>query len=300
MKLLIIVLPTKKVGLIKMDFKVVERFVSINGEGRRSGQLAIFIRFAGCNLNCSYCDTLWANEKDVSYELISSKDIYDYIKSQKIKNVTLTGGEPLMQKGIVELLKVLSKDKELYVEIETNGSVLLDEFLDIENSPSFTMDYKLPSSNMENKMALDNFRYLTNIKDFDNAEKELLIALKKNRKKDLERNSTSIGPHRDDFEVSINNIDTRIFGSQGQQRTAVLTLKFASLEIIKNIIGEYPVLLLDDVLSELDSNRQRFVLNSIDKIQTIITCTGIEEIDKYLDKKQSQLYLVNNGKIKRV
>jgi len=60
------------------------------------------------------------------------------------------------------------------------------------------------------------------------------------------------------------------------------------------------VLLLDDVLSELDSNRQRFVLNSIDKIQTIITCTGIEEIDKYLDKKQSQLYLVNNGKIKRV
>ncbi len=162
MKLLIIVLPTKKVGLIKMDFKVVERFVSINGEGRRSGQLAIFIRFAGCNLNCSYCDTLWANEKDVSYELISSKDIYDYIKSQKIKNVTLTGGEPLMQKGIVELLKVLSKDKELYVEIETNGSVLLDEFLDIENSPSFTMDYKLPSSNMENKMALDNFRYLTN------------------------------------------------------------------------------------------------------------------------------------------
>ncbi|EDU37208.1 putative 7-cyano-7-deazaguanosine (preQ0) biosynthesis protein QueE [Clostridium sporogenes ATCC 15579] len=149
-------------GLIKMDFKVVERFVSINGEGRRSGQLAIFIRFAGCNLNCSYCDTLWANEKDVSYQLISSKDIYDYIKSQKIKNVTLTGGEPLMQKGIVELLKVLSKDKELYVEIETNGSVLLDEFLDIENSPSFTMDYKLPSSNMENKMALDNFRYLTN------------------------------------------------------------------------------------------------------------------------------------------
>ncbi|MGO5072895.1 putative 7-carboxy-7-deazaguanine synthase QueE [Clostridium sporogenes] len=145
-----------------MDFKVVERFVSINGEGRRSGQLAIFIRFAGCNLNCSYCDTLWANEKDVSYELISSKDIYDYIKSQKIKNVTLTGGEPLMQKGIVELLKLLSKDKELYVEIETNGSVLLDEFLDIENSPSFTMDYKLPSSNMENKMALDNFRYLTN------------------------------------------------------------------------------------------------------------------------------------------
>ena len=162
MKLLIIVLPTKKVGLIKMDFKVVERFVSINGEGRRAGQLAIFIRFAGCNLNCSYCDTLWANEKDVSYELMTLEDIYEYIKSQEIKNITLTGGEPLLQKGIVELLKLLSKDKELYIEIETNGSVLLDKFLGIENPPSFTMDYKLPSSNMENRMILDNFKYLTN------------------------------------------------------------------------------------------------------------------------------------------
>ncbi len=158
--------------------------------------------------------------------------------------------------------------------------------------------------NIHNKITNDlediNFRYLTNIKDFENVENELLMVLKKNRKKDFERSSTSIGPHRDDFEVSINNINTRIFGSQGQQRTAVLTLKFASLEIIKNIIGEYPVLLLDDVLSELDSNRQRFVLNSIDKIQTIITCTGMEEISQYLNKEQSQLYLVNSGKIKRV
>ncbi|WP_409069819.1 putative 7-carboxy-7-deazaguanine synthase QueE [Clostridium sp. FAM 1755] len=145
-----------------MDFKVVEKFISINGEGRRCGQLAIFIRFAGCNLNCSYCDTAWANENDVSYELVSSKNIYDYIKLQGIKNVTLTGGEPLIQKRIVELLRIFSKDKELNVEIETNGSVLLDKFLDIENSPSFTMDYKLPSSNMENRMVLDNFKYLAN------------------------------------------------------------------------------------------------------------------------------------------
>ena len=145
-----------------MDFKVVERFVSINGEGKRCGQLAVFIRFAGCNLNCSYCDTLWANEKNTSYELMNSEDIYKYIKSTKIRNVTLTGGEPLSQNGIIELLKLLSKDKELHVEIETNGSILLDRFLNIENPPSFTMDYKLPSSNMENKMELNNFKYLTN------------------------------------------------------------------------------------------------------------------------------------------
>ncbi|NKF05606.1 putative 7-carboxy-7-deazaguanine synthase QueE [Clostridium gasigenes] len=144
-----------------MDFKVVEKFVSINGEGRLCGQLAIFIRFAGCNLNCSYCDTTWANEKNVSYDSMSSMDIYEYIKSTKVKNITLTGGEPLLQNGILELLEVLSKDAELSVEIETNGSVLINKFCNIKNPPSFTMDYKLPSSNMEDKMALANFEYLT-------------------------------------------------------------------------------------------------------------------------------------------
>ncbi|MBU3131841.1 putative 7-carboxy-7-deazaguanine synthase QueE [Clostridium gasigenes] len=144
-----------------MDFKVVEKFVSINGEGRLCGQLAIFIRFAGCNLNCSYCDTTWANEKNVSYDLMSSMDIYEYIKSTKVKNITLTGGEPLLQNGILELLEFLSKDTELSVEIETNGSVLINKFCNIKNPPSFTMDYKLPSSNMEDKMDLANFEYLT-------------------------------------------------------------------------------------------------------------------------------------------
>lgn len=144
-----------------MNFKVVEKFVSINGEGLSCGQLAVFIRFAGCNLNCSYCDTTWANEKDVSYELMSSEDIYEYIKSTEVKNITLTGGEPLLQEGILDLLKKLSKDKGLSVEIETNGSILLSNFSDIDNPPSFTMDYKLPSSNMEDKMSLGNFKHLT-------------------------------------------------------------------------------------------------------------------------------------------
>ncbi|MPM85177.1 7-carboxy-7-deazaguanine synthase [bioreactor metagenome] len=143
-----------------MEFKVVEKFVSINGEGRRSGQLAVFIRFAGCNLKCSYCDTMWANEKNVSYELMSSHDIYDYIKSTNVTNVTLTGGEPLLQDGIIHLLELLAKDTTLHVEIETNGSVSLEPFIALENSPSFTMDYKLPSSLMEDNMLLSNFNNL--------------------------------------------------------------------------------------------------------------------------------------------
>ena len=145
-----------------MKFKVVEKFISVNGEGPLSGQLVVFIRFAGCNLDCSYCDTTWANSTDVEYDLMSSEAIYKYIKSTGIRNVTLTGGEPLLQEGIIELLEVLSKDSSLHVEIETNGSVSLDKFLNIENPPSFTMDYKLPCSNMEEKMNLDNFKHLSN------------------------------------------------------------------------------------------------------------------------------------------
>lgn len=161
MKLLLIVLYMRKARLDKVNFKVVEKFISINGEGRLCGQLSVFIRFAGCNLNCSYCDTTWANEKDVPYELMSAYDIHEYIKSTGVKNATLTGGEPLLQEGVIELLEVLSRDKELNIEIETNGSVLLNKFANIENSPSFTMDYKLPSSNMEEKMAVENFNYLS-------------------------------------------------------------------------------------------------------------------------------------------
>ena len=76
--------------------KVVEKFISINGEGRRAGELAVFIRFKGCNLNCSYCDTKWANEPACDYEELSPDDICEYVSETGIKNVTLTGGEPLL------------------------------------------------------------------------------------------------------------------------------------------------------------------------------------------------------------
>ena len=144
-----------------MEMQVVEKFISINGEGRRCGQLATFIRFAGCNLNCGYCDTAWANDRKVAFDPMTAEEVYAYIKETQVTNVTLTGGEPLLQQDMGELLELLSQDPELYVEIETNGSVLLSKFSDLENPPSFTMDYKLPSSGMERMMALENFDHLT-------------------------------------------------------------------------------------------------------------------------------------------
>ena len=100
------------------------------------------------------------------------------------------------------------------------------------------------------------------------------------KQKDLKLAQTTVGPHRDDMLFSIDGIDIRKFGSQGQQRTAALSLKLSEIEIVKKSIHNTPVLLLDDVLSELDSNRQNYLLNSISDIQTIITCTGLEEFVK--------------------
>jgi len=141
-------------------YKVAEKFTSINGEGKCAGQLAVFIRFQGCNLDCGYCDTKWANKKQAVYEAMTEEDIYTYIKNTGIKNVTLTGGEPLLQRGIEALIKKLSGDRGLRVEIETNGSICIKEYQEIENPPEFTMDYKLPDSGMTQFMCLDNFSYL--------------------------------------------------------------------------------------------------------------------------------------------
>jgi DNA replication and repair protein RecF len=138
------------------------------------------------------------------------------------------------------------------------------------------------------------FEYISSLREFNNIENELFKLLSENRQKDIEKGITSLGPHRDDFSISINNIDTRKFGSQGQQRTSVLSIKFASLEIIKEQSGEYPVLLLDDVLSELDLTRQKYILNSIKKVQTIITGTGIFDISSHLHG-HVKMYHVNNG-----
>jgi DNA replication and repair protein RecF len=102
-------------------------------------------------------------------------------------------------------------------------------------------------------------------------------SMRHSQDRDIKAKMTTVGPHRDDFSIMVGNLDIRKFGSQGQQRTAALSLKLSEIELVKRIAKDSPVLLLDDVLSELDSNRQNYLLNSIGGIQTIITCTGLEE-----------------------
>ena len=131
--------------------------------------------------------------------------------------------------------------------------------------------------------------------------------LTSSQEKDIKLKMTTVGPHRDDFSFLVTKIDkdeeyidetidVRKFGSQGQQRTAALSLKLSEIELVKRITKDTPVLLLDDVLSELDSNRQNYLLNSIGNIQTIITCTGLDEFinNRF---KINRVYKVTNGSV---
>lgn len=140
-------------------FKVAEKFESINGEGKKAGQTAVFIRLTGCNLHCTYCDTTWANMPDAPYEKITEDEIAAYIISTGIKNVTLTGGEPLIADNIGILLQRLARE-DIFIEIETNGSADISPYRDISPKISFTLDYKLPFSGMEKHMLTENYKYI--------------------------------------------------------------------------------------------------------------------------------------------
>ena len=108
-----------------------------------------------------------------------------------------------------------------------------------------------------------------------------LEELKKSRSQDIRYGTTNLGPHRDDIAFFINEtLDLKKFGSQGQQRSGALSLKLSEIEMVQESIGDSPILLLDDVLSELDSRRQRQLLEAIQHVQTFITCTGVEDFVK--------------------
>ena len=142
-----------------------------------------------------------------------------------------------------------------------------EEFVERLNEIIFDIHHSLSGGKEELKIV-----YLKN------CEKDTLLEqLKASREKDRKLKTTSVGPHRDDLGFFFDQMDVRKFGSQGQQRCAALSLKLAEIELVKSTTGDTPILLLDDVLSELDKNRQNYLLNHIHDIQAMITCTGLDE-----------------------
>lgn len=152
---------------------VAEQFVSINGEGACAGKLAAFIRFTGCNLRCGYCDTMWANVPGAAAKDETPEQLAAWVRQTGVECVTLTGGEPVLQPLLPQLVELLLGEpgpngRGLRVEIETNGAADLGELAALRarvgnaapGSLSFTVDWKLPSSGMEQQMLPANFRLL--------------------------------------------------------------------------------------------------------------------------------------------
>lgn len=154
-----------------------EIFSSIDGEGLRTGELATFIRLAGCNLRCRYCDTEYALDNNSGIEM-NITEILNEVKKYKNRNITLTGGEPLAHKEINKLIEELIKNN-YFVNIETNGSIDIEQYV---GKCLITMDYKCKSSLMERTMLLSNLeklsetdvlKFVINNEDFDCVEKVL-------------------------------------------------------------------------------------------------------------------------------
>ena len=143
-----------------MKYKVIEKFISVNGEGLRSGELSTFIRFFGCNLRCRFCDSKYTYDESEHCDMMDEQQILEYLISTNVKNVTLAGGEPLYQQGIKELI-VLLCNAGFRVEVETNGAHSIAPFMDIVNRPSFTLDYKTGCSGMTKFMDTSNYKYVT-------------------------------------------------------------------------------------------------------------------------------------------
>ncbi len=204
-----------------------------------------FVDMELCQLDQNYLYDLNQYNKIIAQRNKLLKDMYN---NQDLKNML-----GIWDMQIITYGQKIIKRRRLFVD-------QLNEIID-------DIHYKL--SGGKERIKVEYAPYVSE----DNFEE----MLKKAREKDIKLKSTSVGPHKDDFIFIVNGIDIRTYGSQGQQRTAALSLKLSEIELVKKITGDNPVLLLDDVLSELDSNRQNHLLNNIGDIQTIITCTGLED-----------------------
>lgn len=221
--------------------------------------------------------------------------------------IVLNEYEKLLKIRNEYLKKVLKTNKidENYFNILT--SYLVDKAIIIyKMRQKFVDKFNLFCRNIYNDITdYDGFKiiYKKNL-DVDindsNLKKIILDKFKEKRDVEIKLTSTIYGPHRDDLEFYLNDINLKFYGSQGQQRIAVLTLKLSEIEVFKRYRNSTPILLLDDIFSEIDKGKRDNLLKYINKdIQTIITTTEIDNIDEHFIKN-AKLFQINNGKIKKI
>ncbi len=210
------------------------------------------------------------------YKLLKERN--KYLKILNNKHISHDDYLDVLTEQMANLqMLIIKKRKEFLIRINDKANLIYKFIAD--NDENIELEYK-------NSFHLENITY-----------EEIMNKYQENVEKDIRKVNTSYGIHKDDIKIFINGKDANLFGSQGQQRTIVLALKIALIEIIKEEIGEYPVLLLDDVLSELDDSRKTMLLNIIDgKIQTLITTTSIDGI-KHNTISKAKKFIIENGKI---
>ena len=237
------------------------------------------------------------------------------VERRRFMDIILSQVKPGYYYNLVQYLKVLEQRNNLLNESKKNERVL--KTIDIWNEQLAEFGTKIiiarhnfvkkicdtaeethkSISNGKEKLEL---KYKSSIDYNNNLEKEIkesfLKALEKHISIDIKRGTTHKGPHRDDILFFINDTEVKTYSSQGQQRTALLSLKISELKYIDDEIGELPILLLDDVFSELDTERQKYLVGFIKNIQTIITCTDVEYLEK-LKLDGSMIYKVIGGMI---
>jgi len=234
-----------------------------------------FIDIAISQIKPSYFYNLQRYKKILTERNCLLKDL---TKNSKLKSTLEIWNESLADAGA----KIINERKSF---INVLNEIVKGKHKDLTASNEIINIQYQPSIRVENSWKVKE------IKDV------FLKRLEENFEKEIKTSSTLIGPQRDDLIISINGNDVKIFGSQGQQRTVVLSLKLSEVEIVKVLTGELPVLLLDDVFSELDEKRQKYLINNIDGTQVFITTTEKELVNLYRNKSEISLYEIENGKI---
>ncbi len=195
------------------------------------------------------------------------------------------------------LLRAENSDKNLYSVF--NESLAEYGIRIVNERKNFINRLQKISEKIESDITSNSEKLVLSYETKINSKEEFIKILEENFEKDLYKGYTSFGPHKDDIKISVNDIDIRTYGSQGQQRTAALSMKLAEIDLIKQETERDAILLLDDVLSELDQNRQRYLINAMKNTQVFITATEIEENLKLL-LPQGSSFEVDNGTVKNI